>query len=221
MEERRDNEVLARIKIEGTKPVLWHRFGPHVLPLEPQERTGIAGNDPEEWRKSYLATKEGQLYFEPSYIFACIRDGGQKTKLGRGNAKGPVSSTLEVVDNMILVDRFMPEGYKDMATADFPVCPEEPVYLDIRSVRNPSTKARNIRYRVAASPGWKINFQIIWDKTIIPREVMHSIIIDAGKLCGIGDGRNIGFGRFKVIEFKEVEKESAEKKAAQGDLGRN
>ena len=212
MAKKANNDVTAKVTIKGFRPLLWHWFGPHALPLEAVEKTGVAGHDPEEWRKTYLATKEGQLYVDASYVFACIRDGGSKVKLGRGNAKAAVSSTLEVEETRVLIDRFMPEGYKTMDTADFPIDADEPVYLDVRSVRNPSTKARNIRYRVAASPDWTATFHITWDKTIVPRDVMHSILIDAGKLCGLGDGRSIGCGRFTVEKFEEIK--DAKKKTA-------
>jgi len=204
MARKANNEVRVRITIKGFRPLLWHRFGPHALPLEAVEKTGVAGHNPDEWKLTYTADKKGQLYLEPSYIFGCIRDGGSKVKMGRGNARAAVASTLEVEEARIMIDRFMPKDYEKMATSDFPIDTDEPVYMDIRSVRNPNTKSRNIRYRVTSSPGWKATFHIMWDKTVIPRDVMHSILIDAGKLCGVGDGRAIGFGRFHIEEFEEV-----------------
>lgn len=38
---------------------------------------------------------------------------------------------------------------------------------DVTGVRNPSTKTRNIRYRLAASPGWKATLQSSGTKTIV------------------------------------------------------
>ena len=76
--------------------------------------------------------------------------------------------------------------------------------MDIRGVRNPTTRNRNIRYRVAVSPGWEMSFTIQFDKSIISREQMHSVIIQAGELVGIGSGRAIGKGRFEVVDFVEV-----------------
>jgi CRISPR/Cas system endoribonuclease Cas6 (RAMP superfamily) len=66
----------------------------------------------------------------------------------------------------------------------------------VRSVKNPATRARNVRYRVAASKGWTATFTIMWDKTVVAREEMKAAIRDAGMFVGIGDGRSIGFGRF-------------------------
>lgn len=184
----------ATITIKGTRPLFWHVFGPDAIPLEKQERTGVAGNDPEEWKKTVTYTKDRQLFVDPSYIFGTMRDGAKYTKSGRGSIQSAVVATLQIVDDRVLVDRYLPEG-------DPPTDAEEPVYLDIRSVKNPATKGRNVRYRIAASKGWQATFSVIWDKTIVSRAQMEAVIIDAGKLSGIGDGRSIGFGRFSVESF--------------------
>lgn len=192
------NILYARVSIRGTRPLLFHRFGPEALPLEKQERTGVAGNDPEEWRKTVLATSDSQLYVEPSYVFGCIRDGAKNIKKGRGSIMSMVASTLQVVDDRILIDRFLPDGLNTPPPTD----PEAPVYLDVRGVRNPATKSRNVRYRVAASGGWTATFTLMWDKTVVDRNLMHSAVIDGGRLAGLGDGRTIGFGRFEVESFE-------------------
>ena len=189
------NILTANITITGTRPLFWHVFGPDAIPLEKQERTGVAGNDPEEWKKTVSFTKDRQLYVEPSYVFGTIRDGAKYTKSGRGSIQSVVAATLQVVDDRVLIDRFLPEG-------EPPRDPEQPVYLDVRSVRNPATKGRNVRYRVAASKGWQTTFSIIWDKTLVNRSQMEACLLDAGRLCGIGDGRSIGFGRFEITSFE-------------------
>lgn len=190
-----NNIVHMMVSICGVRPLLFHSFGPDAIPLEKQERTGVAGNDPEEWKKTFLATKEGQLYLEPSYIFGCVRDAARYTKKGKGSIQAAMSATLQVLDERVLLDRFMPDmgAGKSLGTD-----PDEPVYLDVRSVRNPSTKGRNVRYRVAASTGWRCRFTLMFDKTIVSRAEMESVLRDAGTLVGLADGRSIGFGRFTV-----------------------
>lgn len=200
-----NNIVIANVTIKGVRPLLWHHFGPDALPLEKQERTGVAGNDPEEWKRSVLMTKNRQLYVGGDYVFATIRNGAKNIKQGRGSIQMNVAATLQVLNDRVLVDRFVPEE-KDLTTD-----PEELVYLDIRSVKNPSTKARNVRYRIAASSGWKMEFQIMWDVTMVSRNQMESAVRDSGQFVGIGDGRSIGYGRFVVesFEVQNAEKETA------------
>jgi len=208
------NMIQATVEIQGTKPLLWHAFTPDSIPADgKKEKTGVAGNDPQEWRRSFLADHEGRLFVNPEYIFGCLRDGARHTKKGRGSIMSNVAATLQIVDERIYTDRYFPRngatGPFDPASADRPPIEiTEPVYLDVRSVKNPSTKGRNVRYRVAASPGWRASFTILWDKTIVSRTEMEAVITDAGRLVGLGDGRSIGFGRFMVvpgsITFTEV-----------------
>jgi hypothetical protein len=188
------NIIYATVMITGARPILWHAFGPDALPLEKREREGVAGNDPSEWKRTVLMTPERQLYLEPSYAFGTIRDAARYTKKGKGSIQSAVAATLQVMDERILIDRFVPPE-------PLPTDKEQPVYLDIRSVRNPSTKARNVRYRIAASAGWTATFHLLWDKTIVSRGELEAVIRDAGQLVGLGDGRSIGFGRFVVDQF--------------------
>lgn len=203
------NIVRARVTIRGARDFLQHAFGPESIPLEKGERTGVAGNDPLEWKKTCLVTKEGQLYIRGSYIFGCIRDGAKHTKKGKGSIQAVVAATLQIEESIVLIDRFLPKGEP---TTD----PTEPVYIHVCGVRNPSTKARNVRYRLACSPGWTCSFTILWDKTLVARDVMRAILNDASILVGLGDGRSVGNGRFEITSF--VELTDAEEATAEGSV---
>lgn len=205
-----NNIITAKVSIKGVRPFFWNAFGEDSIPLEKGEQTGRAGNDPEEWRKTVLVTKDGQMYCEPSYVFGALRDAAKYTKKGKSNLVSPLSATLQVATDRILIDRYFPgfpNGHKfNPLTADVPERdPELPVYLDVRGAVNPSTRARNIRYRVAASPGWSTTFELMWDKTIVSRSEMEAILIDAGRLVGIGNARKIGMGRFAIENFEIIE----------------
>jgi hypothetical protein len=210
METTVSNILKARVVIKGVRPLIQHRFGPDSIPLEKQEKNGVAGNNPEEWRTTAMVTPEGQLYLEPTYIFGCLRDGARHTKKGRGSIQALVVATLQILDDQILVDRYMPgfpNGHKcdPLIISTPPTDRTCPVYVDICSVRNPTTKGRNVRYRLATPSGWKTEFNIMWDKTIVDRNQMQSVINDAGTLCGLGDGRSVGFGRFQVESFEVID----------------
>jgi hypothetical protein len=193
------NILRARVSIRGIRPLLWHHFGPDALPLEKQERTGVAGNDPQEWKKSVLMTSDRSLYIKPTYIFGCLRDGAKHTSRKRGTLQPYVAATLQVEDDLVYIER---DG-QILKVPDEPVPtdPTLPVFLDIQSVKNPSTRGRNVRYRIAASSGWEARFNLQWDGTIVSRGEMQSVAIDAGRFCGLADGRSIGYGRFEIIQF--------------------
>src|ERR1051326_9203978 len=103
------NMVKARVSIKGTRPIFWHAFGPDALPLTPQEKAGVAGNDPTEWQRSVLATKEGQLFVRGDYLFSCLREGAKYTKKGRGSIMLALAATLLMEDDRVLFDRYLPE----------------------------------------------------------------------------------------------------------------
>ncbi len=142
---RMGNMLTATVTIVGVRPLLWHRFGPDAIPLIKQEKTGVAGNDPEEWRRTVLAMPDNQLYLDPTAVFGCLRDAARFTPRKRGTLQPFLSATLQVCSEQVLIDRYLP--------AELGRDPAQPVYIDVRSVRNPTTRARNVRYRVAASAG--------------------------------------------------------------------
>ncbi|NTU85944.1 MAG: hypothetical protein HGA45_42555 [Chloroflexales bacterium] len=189
------NILYARVTVTGVRPLLWHAFGPDALPLFKREKTGVAGNDPEEWRRTVLMTEARQLYLKPTYVFGALRDGARYTKKGRGTLQPLIAATLQVLDDQrILLDRVVPPE-------PLPVDPLQPVYLDVQSVKNPTTRARNVRYRIAASAPWRFSATILWDRTVVSRAEMEAVVIDTGRLVGIGDGRAIGYGRFTLDTF--------------------
>lgn len=197
------NIATATVTIRGTRPLWWCHLSPAAFG-DPKggrkEKEGSAGNDPTEWKRSYLANSDGQMYILPSYVFGCIRDAAKYTKKGRGSIQSAVAATLQVKDKQVLIDRYLFNP-----ALPPPEDPDLPVYLDIRTVKNPATKGRNVRYRVAASPGWTATFTLEWDKTIVSRREMEAVLTDAGPLVGLADGRSIGMGRFEVVSFDAAE----------------
>lgn len=192
------NILRANISIVGTRTIIWHAFGPDALPLEKQERTGVAGNDPDEWRKTVLMNTDRQLYVSDRYIFGMLKEAAKYTKKGRGSIQVVLAATMQVENERIL---FYRDGRSLLVPAEpLPTDEDLPVFLSIHGVRNPSTKGRNIRYRVAASAGWECSFSVIWDRTLVSRNEFESVLRDAGILVGLADGRAFGYGRFCVRE---------------------
>jgi hypothetical protein len=79
------NIVRARVTIRGTRPLLQHAFGEDAIPVEKREKTGVAGNDPTEWKRTCLVTTDGELYIRGDMVFSCLRDASVHTKSGKGS----------------------------------------------------------------------------------------------------------------------------------------
>jgi len=190
------NVIRANILIRGKRPMLIHHFGPDAIPLERRERSGVAGNDPEEWKRTVLMTENRQIFVPCEYILSNFRAGSKIAFGSRGRHSANLAACLHIAEENIFFNCYVPENLHELVNRT-----DATVYLDVRGVKQPTTKARNVRYRVALSPGWQSKFTILWDKTLISREEMHSIIIHSGEFVGLGDGRTIGFGRYIVEEF--------------------
>ena len=190
------NQLQAHVRIQGTRPLLWNHLKPSESFGRRQRRHGTAGNDPTEWQRNVLMTPRRQLYLLPSHIFGCLRDAAKYTKRDQNNLVNDVVSTLRVVEQQVLINRFVPEH--PVRTSEEV---DDSVYIFMSIVKNSFTGNRNLRYRVAASPGWQCQFTFIWDRTIISRNEIQAIAIDAGNLVGLADGRSIGYGRFRIVDF--------------------
>jgi len=191
------NYLQATVTIEGTRPLLWNHLKPTESFGKRQERSGTAGNDPTEWERNVLITDERQLYLLPTHVFGCLRDAAKHTRRGKSTLMSHVASTLQVTERRILLNRTLPENpIKSSEELD-----DAAVYVFMSVVKNIATRSRNIRYRVAAAPGWQCQFTLTWDKTIVSRSEMQAVLLDAGRLVGLADGRTIGYGRFQVLAF--------------------
>ena len=206
-----ENIVTATVNIVGNRALFFHAASTDMIPLEKQEVTGVAGNDPWTWAKTTPITNEGQLYVDSTYSFATIRDGGRHIRSKRGTLMMPIIATLQVEEEIILIDRFLPPAAREFVRSKGKVGhplevlttdPTSETYLDIRKGKNPNTKSAMIIYRVACSPGWHATFKLTWDRTVVSTGQLESAIMNAGALEGIGGGRKIGKGRFKVESFQ-------------------
>jgi hypothetical protein len=209
-----NNIVTAKVEIVGIRSLFFHKFDEETIPMEKQELTGVAGRDPWSWARTTPIMPDGQLYLTPSHVFGSIRDGARHIKAKRGSLQPLVIATVQVVDEIILVDRFLPAEAAEFVLSNGKIGdPVEvltrqitaPVYLDVRKGKNPSTKGALVLYRVAASPGWQLSCSLTWDKTVIATAQMAAILRDAGNLEGVGNGRKIGMGRYRVASFQVTE----------------
>jgi len=189
--------LIAKVEIEGTKPLIFHRFNIESLQELSKPKSGSAGNDPEEWKMSFFHD-DLKLYIPGSYIFSALKNGSVNTKAGRGTIQKTWISAVQVDDEKIYLNYPLFKGWEEMTLADIPKDPINKVYVDIRMVSNPNTKGKNIRYRLACNIGWKINFSLTINDSLVSKAQVEKVINDTGMLQGLCDGRTLGYGRFKV-----------------------
>ena len=191
-------KITAKISIKGTKPILFHTFPIEVL-TSGKTKSGSTGKDEEEWKTTVLMTGNRQLYVMGCYLVGSIKSAGKLIKVGKGNMMKKIESCLECSQDIILLDDLFVPSEDQITKSSL-----DAVYIDVRSVVNPATKGRNLRYRVAAKSGWELSAVIQWDDSIVSKETMKECVTNAGLYEGIGDGRRIGFGRFALMAFEMI-----------------
>ena len=194
----------CRVKIRGIKPLIMHRFNLESITAQRKPKSGSSGNDPDEWKVSFHHNG-GKIYVPGAYIFAALKNGSVNTKVGRGTIQKTLISAINIDEEIIYTNREMFDKWESMEIDAVPKDSSLPVYVDVRAVSNPNTKGKNIRYRLALSKGWELEFNVILDDTLISQSQMKKVIEDTGKLQGLCDARTLGYGRFELVEF-EVEK---------------
>lgn len=186
------------VEIIGTRPLIYHSFKIEAVSALTKERSGKAGNDPEEWKNTVLEINN-QLYIPGSYWMGCLKNGSKFTKgSGRGSLQKQFLTNSLVLTEISLLDRFLPENWRHLSVEEITKDSSQDVYLDIRGVINPVSKGKNIRYRIATKPGWKTSFSFIFDENNISNDQIKKIVTDSGKNVGIGDARILGYGRFDI-----------------------
>lgn len=191
----------AKIQAKGIRPLLFHAFREEVLTQTKKKASGTVGNNPEEWKQTVQMDSDRRLFVTHLNLFAMIKNAAKHTKIGRGTIKDKVGATLQVPQrNYFLTfegkDLYVPDD-QDLNRDE-----EKPVFLHVCSVKNPATKGRNMRYRIAANIDWELEFLITWDERVVSKDMMVGVIEDAGVLEGFMDGRNIGYGRFEMKAFE-------------------
>lgn len=194
----------ARIKLVGTRPILFHKFNFEIIQEMSKVKSGSAGNNPEEWRETFFEEND-QLYLPSSYWFACFKAGAVYTKVGRGTLQKTITAALIVEDEKCFLNRKMPPNWQSIPTIEFPRDPLGDVFLDIRGVVNPNSKGKNVRYRIGCGKGWETEFHISWDDTVVSTPQVKKVIEDSGKMIGQADGRTLGYGRFALNSFEIIE----------------
>lgn len=185
---------------KGIRPLLMHSDR-LADPLDPStkalraltNRTAKKDMDVEEYAEKVGRVEfEGGLYFDNKLgpyipgntIRAVMREAGKLTKHGKSIERG-----LQPPDDIAL-NYTGPRSIKGLWEAP------DRAFVDRRSIG--VMGKRVIRTRPRFNSPWSIVVELEFDETILGMDQIRAIAINAGRFCGIGDGRSIGFGRFTV-----------------------
>jgi len=188
---------MYKIKIKSGSPMLHH--GSQSVGMEKIKAKTKGGNallgDQNEWKKTIYFDEKMGVYLPSTVFEACMIYAGKQFKVtGRKTATEYIKSGVYCMEEFL---PFLVNG-SPIKTLD-----DERIIVDKRTVKNPSTKGRNMRYR-AKFDNWSSEFVLmVTSDDYITLELLEDIIKYAGMYVGVGDYRP-RFGRFTLESIKEV-----------------
>jgi hypothetical protein len=181
------------VKIVGIKPLLMNR--PRLSDMQPRRRSEIP--TPEQEAREALYT-DGDLIVIPSLnVKAMLRNAGRNYRIPQRKATyGAYIRAGIDVEPSPYIPLLNPRTGKPYKVS------EKPWKIDIRPVVVQQSRILRARPRFDE---WALEFRIVnLDPSLLKREMIQKILVDAGKYYGLGDYRP-EFGLFKVERFKVVE----------------
>ena len=196
------------ILIQGTTPMLQHRFTEESEVEKQTRRVARAETDPrKEAERVAYRLPSGDLYMPGAAIARLLREagGGHKQKGSRKSMKYVVPAAILVNEDMIpLVN-----GDGKTALVDFEV--------DSRPVTIPATKGRIMRHRPRLNQ-WGARFTLRINPQLIDPQFVHQLLNEGGQQLGLLDyrpERGGPFGTFNVVEWREIGADGEEVKPAE------
>ena len=168
---------LFAITVEGTTPLLLHRFTDEAQ-ISATEGTAVStvgdrGTPHEQASMSLYLHDDTEVMPGPN-LFRCIIDAGKFFRTGRVKVTTVKTSLLP---SCLSVNEII-----------IPICSSKGWTVDSRPVRIPSTGGRIIRHRPMFHD-WRLSFGLTLDETIISAKLLREIVDAAGTRIGLGDFR--------------------------------
>lgn len=134
-----------------------------------------------EWHGGLFLGSDGLPAVAPANPRRCFAAAATRHKMGKAVERGMFIMTPEIP---VIYD-----GPRTVAGLW-----DDPRFRSVLPVK--VGQARTMRCRPMFFP-WRLEFEIEVETTIIDEAMIHTIVEEAGLYEGLGDGRRIGFGKFR------------------------
>jgi len=189
---------VVEVTIEGTMPLLQHRFGEQAEGnlAKNTRRVKVNGEETPRDKAEQVAYRlpTGELWHPGASISRALREaaGNHKAKGSRKSMKWSMGGAVICLDDAILL-------------RDAVGNPLTTYEVDSRPVVIPSTKGRVMRHR-PRSDKWQMRFTLKINTDLIDAAFVRQLLGEAGQQIGLGDYRpekGGPMGTFDVIHWQE------------------
>jgi hypothetical protein len=182
-----------KIKVKGTTPLIIN-VRKRELDKEMKElkRNQLDEWEEENWKRKAETDSKGKVilptrWFRSSFINAC-----RFSRLIPHFATSKKETYTRYAESMLFQDTTFKEGINKLKPFG--------AYVGARGKNSP-TKVWKIRPQIDA---WETEFEVIDPFGRMNEKELQELLEYSGMLVGVGDARNLNFGRFKVISIKNT-----------------
>lgn len=176
---------IAHVTLEGVADLLFHRWNVEGVEAKASAAKGSKAKKTDDVESYVYRDEAGELCLPGEYVRQSILHAAKF----RQDPRSPRKSAMDLFKASVV--SLTPLASLGVTDWD---------YLDKRRVqvqRNGIT-----RVRPAMLKGWKAKFQLMVNlPEYVPQDVLHDVLVNAGKLIGVGDFRPT-YGRFQVVSFE-------------------
>ena len=179
---------IAEVTVEGSAPIMFHRWSCEAVEAKANAAKGSKAKKEDDWESYLYRNAAGEIAIPGEYLRQAIIEAAKY----RQDPRSPRKSAKDLFKAAVI-------SLTELATTGA----SEPDYLDRRRVC--VMRAAVTRVRPALNAGWSATFQLmVQTPEYISPQTLNGVIVDAGRLVGLGDFRP-SYGRFVVSKFNVME----------------
>ena len=178
---------VVRVTVEGTTSILFHRWSNEAVEAKAKAAKGSREKKTDNIESYVYRNAEGELCLPGEYLRQAIIYAAKF----RQDPRSPRKSAMDLFKaGVVSLTELASFGTQDWD------------YLDQRRVV--VQRSAITRTRPALLAGWRVEIELqVLLSEYIPSQLLHSVLIDAGRLIGVGDFRPT-YGRFQVVQFEVI-----------------
>lgn len=185
----------VRVAIKGTADLLFHRWNCDAVEEKAKAKKGSAAKKSDNVESYVYRNADGMICMPGEYLRMSIVNASKF----RQDPRSPRKSAMDL--------------YKAAVISLTPLAlvlnnAQEPTHVDKWDYEHRCrvTIQRNgiTRIRPAFLTGWRCTFDLLVNiPQYIDEGTLHEVIVDAGRLVGVGDFRPT-YGRFQIVQFERI-----------------
>jgi hypothetical protein len=181
---------MARITVEGTRDLLMHRYSHESVEAKKKEKKNSEAKKTDDV-DSYVyrvSNKDHRIGMPGTWLHGALIKAGRSQQ----DPRSPRKMACDLMAEGIIINTLVAPFEPDVTEAD---------YLDTqRVVVNRGSAVP--RTRPAMNPGWRATLELaVLLPEYITRSFLQEMLAYAGRICGVGDYRKGGYGRFAIVSF--------------------